>query len=39
MRIELSEKNRLENKEMDFKNGIKNIQVAGYGAHTRSIQL
>ena len=35
MRIELSEKNLLENKEMDFKNGIKNIQVAGYnGAHT-----
>ena len=29
-----SEKNLLENKEMDFKNGVKYIQAAGYnGTH------
>ena len=36
MRIELSEKNLLENKEMDFKNGIVNIQAAGYNG-TRTV--
>ena len=35
MRTEFSKKNVLKNKEMDFKNGVKNIQVAAYnGART-----
>ena len=30
IRTEFSKKKLLENKEMDFKNGVKNIQAAGY---------
>ena len=41
MRIELSEKNLLENKEMVFKNRIKNIQAWNrhvYGIQKKSTQ-